>query len=707
LTTLELATCRLKLSGELVVEPQEYAGDIFYHLELPSHGKFFRVSYPEYVFISLLDGHTTLAQALTRAVRALGPRALTQPRAAELATWLLENGLAHVGDGSDTVAHRPQNASGKWTAWQRLNPFWIRVPLFNPDRLLTAVLPSCGWLCSRWMTLVGLMLMLVGASAVGLQWGEFRESAQQILSPHNWLSLGLCWVFLRGLHELAHALTCKRFGGEVREVGLVLVLAMPAAYVDVTSSWRFPSKWQRVGVVVAGMYAELVVAALAAIAWSQSDSALVRHTLFNMIAMASVSTLLFNGNPLMRFDGYYLLADLLEIPNLSSESQQFVRQLGTRLFLGHRASRMAWRGWRGWVVRVYGLAALVWRLVVCGSLFTAAVALWRGPGLLLGIAGIAGWLGRPGLGILRALHRSWLEAPLQVVRAGCVSAGAVALVGAALAWVPWPAPVAAPVIVEYGDLSVVRNESAGFIARIHVRDGQSVVAGQLLLELRNDDLTLEQRELQSQVAQAAAIHDRALNERNATQARVALRNQQALQERLQEKQRQCAALQVRAPVAGRVLARDLRNSLATYVEAGTELAVISDERRKQLHVSIADDQVDAVTPFLGESVRVRCQYGTAFQGTLSRIEPRASRDLTHPALSAAAGGPLAVTESTDKVECQLVTPRFRGVITLAPDKCDQLFCGQRGLALFGWRRECAGERLWNLVSQLVLRYYPS
>ena len=211
----------------------------------------------------------------------------------------------------------------------------------------------------------------------------------------------------------------------------------------------------------------------------------------------------------------------------------------------------------------------------------------------------------------------------------------------------------------------------------------------MLLELRNDDLQLEMRELELAVSQAAALHRCALNERDAGQAQVVLRNQEALLERLAEKRQRCDRLRVYAPVGGRIVARNLRNLLGTYVEEGTELLAVGDERRKELRVSIAQDQVDEVLPLLGQTTRFRVGDCRIYAGTLSRIEPRASRELPHPALSATVGGPLSVKAAAERdgpTESQLVEPRFPGVVTLAPEMCGQLACGDRGYALFGLRR---------------------
>ena len=189
------------------------------------------------------------------------------------------------------------------------------------------------------------------------------------------------------------ALACKYHRGEVRETGLIFILLAPMAYVDVTSCWRFPSRWQRIHVAAAGMLAELLVAAVAAITWAHTDSSVVHHLLFNVIVMASLSTLLFNANPLMRFDGYYILADLVEIPNLATDGNRFLKAAASRIFFGEKQRPLQALGFRRWFVRSYGLAAAAWRLLICVSLVTAASVLLHGAGLVLAVAGVFAWFG--------------------------------------------------------------------------------------------------------------------------------------------------------------------------------------------------------------------------------------------------------------------------------------------------------------------------
>ena len=571
----------------------------------------------------------------------------------------------------------------------------------NPDRLLARILPACGWLFSRWAVACGVLIICAGLAVILTNWDRFVSSSHMIFAPDNWLSLGIAWIVLKLVHELAHALSCKRHGGEVRETGLIFILFAPAAYVDVTSCWRFPSKWQRIHVAAAGMYAELVIAGLAALIWQQSDSTIVRHGLFNIILMASVSTLLFNANPLMRFDGYYLLADLVGDPQLVGRGFRGRPANGQTAVLGHAghgtcSSRLA--GQRDPNVRAGCHLLEARRFRVADHRFGLVVARSRSRPWLHGCGRV---VRRALHKLLRECYRQYHEAPQVLIRSSVVATALLSLLAAVLAWMPWPGTVTAPAIVEYTDLSIVRCGAAGFVEKILVHDGQQVAAGELLAELRNDELDLELRDLELEAAQAELLHRMALNERDAGRVQIALRNQQAIAERLQELRDKHAHLRVHAPVAGRVVARNLKNLVDTYVSEGTELLAIGDERWKELRLSISHDEVADIQSLVGQQVRFRLDVGGLHQGTLTRIEPRASRQLPHPALSATVGGPLAVEEnaesSTSKAP-QLVAPRFPAVVTITPAVGDILACGDRGYALLGRYHESVGTHLWRRMT---------
>jgi hypothetical protein len=186
--------------------------------------------------------------------------------------------------------------------------------------------------------------------------------------------------WLKFFHELGHALVCHRYGGNIRETGVVIAFFAPLAYVDASSCWSFRSRWHRIHTALAGVYVELIIASLSILAWKWCDSVVLRHVLQNTIIMASVSTLLFNLNPLMKFDGYYVLSDLLQIPNLSTQANSVITELARRIFFGDSGSRPTVIGQQRWVLLAYGAAAMVWRLLVTFSLLIMASVLFHGAG---------------------------------------------------------------------------------------------------------------------------------------------------------------------------------------------------------------------------------------------------------------------------------------------------------------------------------------
>ncbi len=693
----DIGGSRLKLAEELIFAPQVYGTKTHYHIEHPSRGKFFRVGYPEYVLLSLMDGTRTVAQALTITARMLGSRALSHSRGVEVANWLIEHRLAQISDDESAWSgSHDEPSGGPGAILKRANPFWMKWPIGSPDRLLTVLLQGVGWCFSPWATCLGILVILFGVGSVVLHWSEFIASASSVVTAQNWLWMLAAWIGLKVIHELAHGLACKYHRGEVRETGLIFILFAPMAYVDVTSCWRFPSKWQRIHVAVAGMYAELLIAAVAAIAWTQIDSTVVHHILFNVIVMASLSTLLFNANPLMRFDGYYILSDLLGIPNLATEGNRCVRALASRIFFGQSSRPLQDLGLRRWIIRCYGLAATCWRLLICVSLATAASVILHGAGLVLALGGMLAWFGLPLWKLVVQMQQRFHESRPTFIRAAVTGSALAASAFMVLAWVPWPGAISVPVVVNYSDDSTVRSAAPGFIERVHVQDGQSVEAGQLLVELRNEQLVADQRELELICSQEKVRRRVALDQRDGAAAQIAQRNHQAALERLEETRRRTEGLHIRAPIAGRVVARNLRQSVGTYVDEGDEILSVADESSKELIVSVAQEQIDAIMPRVGENIRFRLGDRWARAGKLDRLDPRASKNLPHPAMSAGVGGPLAVTQGDTESDrnMRLADSRFRGTVTLSSAVCQDLGGGEQGYAMFGLRQESVGEFLW-------------
>jgi putative peptide zinc metalloprotease protein len=241
--TTELGEVRLRLRDDLQFTPQQYGGLTCYVVEEPISSQFYRIGIPEYTFISLLDGQTTLHEAIGQAAAALGQDAFSEQQAAAICKWLIDCQLATTDQSVDIARLLDiSDRAARQSRWQWVNPLLIKIPLGNPEPLLERLTPWLGWLASGPMFIVWLVVCGIALYLLSGRWDELSLEANLVLSGGNWLWLAVTWLVLKFMHELAHALVCRRFGGTVREAGLVFILFGPIPYVDVTSAWRFPSK---------------------------------------------------------------------------------------------------------------------------------------------------------------------------------------------------------------------------------------------------------------------------------------------------------------------------------------------------------------------------------------------------------------------------------------------------------------------------------
>ncbi len=696
----ELKRCRVQLKDELIFVPQSFGDVTYYHIEIPSSSKFFKIGYAEYIFISLLDGETSFAHALAISSQSLGAAALSEQQATQVLFWLLENGLAVTTDAS--VA--PQTGDEKKQAiWQKLNPFWMKIPLGKPDSLLDHANGLLGWMFHPAAIMISLLTMVIALVLLVTEWDKFAVSAQAVFSTSNWIWMLVAWVVLKIVHEFAHAIVCKRLGGTVKETGIIFILFAPLAYVDVTSSWRFQSRWRRIAVAVAGMYIELLIAAICLIFWTYTRNELVAYHLINVIMMASISTLLFNANPLMRFDGYFVLADFWGVPNLYQEGTKSVSKNINWIFYGQReeTTRCEVHRWPR-LVGVYGFACAIWKVLIFAGLFIAASVMFGGWGLLLCLLGAISSVVLPLARTCKDLASRSKQRPESILRAVAVSA--VLLMFGACSWwfVPNSFSARNPCVVDFRDSAKIRAHSAGVIAEIFVKEAQTVETGQPLLRMQNRELETEVAQLRAKLKQREVEERIAKNSDDPAAAQVARENRYATVKMLQEKEAEYDRLLVRAPIGGDVVARDLDDLKGSYFGRGDFLLTVADGADKEIVISVSSDNLTSVTELVGESIPIELGSRKKIMATISRVDPLASVELREPKLASPNGGTLAVKpvaseHSSENKGFELLKPRFHVVAKISPESSRHLFCGERGMALLASSSPTLGKWAYSNV----------
>ena len=701
----ELGDTLITLRDDLVFTPQTIAGKVGYLIEDRVNSKFYRLGLAEYHFISLLNGKTTVRDAVSLTA-ARGADALNEQRAGMLCQWLIESGLAQTAESAS--ADRLSRAAEK--TWrqknlQRANPLFIKLPLLRPDSFVAKIYPWCRWVFSTQFFVVVTILAVVALYLIVADWQRFTTSIEGIHSPLGYLGLLVCWLFLKIVHELGHALVCRKYGGSVREAGIVLILFLPIAYVDVSSVWRFRSKWHSILTSTAGMYVEMIFAALAAIIWSFTDSGALNQLCVNFVVMASLTTILFNANPLMRFDGYYVLSDLLGIPNLYSGGQQYLRSFFKRYFLGIGGSTASWPRSSARIIKIYSFAALGWRFIVCTALVVTAATLFHGAGAVLVAVAIVLWVALPLVRFIKFLIYGDGISKVNYKRFALSTTCLAGTLILFLTFVPWPIARHAPAIVQYSPSSAVRAASPGFVSDIRVESGQKVDAGQVIAVIENEELQMEVAQLELQIKQTE-IKSRSHRRRGEMAAYQAEQKQlEAMRQRLFERLEQIDGLKVKAPVSGKIVERRLDSLLGTHVEKGDLIVSIGNERSKEIVVSIAQEDVQPFEGAVGQAVHVRVCGIAPFQSPLLEVSPRASSQPPHESLCATNGGTLTVKElnandeTSGKIRTELIAPRFIGTIALESELSSNVRSGQRGVVRLSSFDESVGGHLYTSINR--------
>ncbi|HMX09907.1 MAG TPA: biotin/lipoyl-binding protein [Burkholderiaceae bacterium] len=624
----------------------------------PASHRFHRVSPKLWELLVLMDGkrsldqiwQRSLQQAEERAAQGALPLPLGQPELVELLAQLHGQDLlqTQVTPDAGEVFERYTRQRRQRLKQALFNPMGLKLPLFYPDRWFQRQAAGARWLFSPWAVLLWLVVVLPALPLVWQHGAALSENlADRVLSASNLALLWVVYPLVKSLHEWAHGLAVRHWGGTVREMGLMFVVFTPVPYVDASASHRFPSKWARAAVAGAGIAAELLLGAVALYVWLAAESGQVRAVAYNVVLITGFSTLVVNGNPLMRYDGYYMLCDLIELPNLAQRSTHYLTWLFDRWFCGATDAEppLGSEHERVWLLS-YGLIAPLYRWVVMLGLawFVAGEYFFVGVGLALLVA----WSS-----LIKPLWQGWQhlrKSPtLGRRRAQALrrSAAAVALLVGAACSVPVPFYSVHEAVVWPPDEALVRNQEAGHVARVLVAPGAEVRVGQVLAQLSRPELEAQFQVAQAEVAQLEArLRSAEVNDRIQLQAlRAELTGEQSKRDELGRK---VAALAVQAQATGRWVPADGLALEGRYLRRGTTLGHVVAGPSALLRVAVTQDDMALVRAELaGIQVRLLRYPDEVRQAQVQREVPGGARQLVSAALGSTGGGAIP-TDPADR-----------------------------------------------------------
>ncbi len=684
----------LKPSLRTVVQTyrQHYRARMWHVLRDPSNNQFFRLDDAGYHFVGMLDGKRTVAQVWEACCEQLGDRAPTQGEAIQLLGQLFTSNLLS--------AELPPDAAGMFERHRKrvrreitsyfMNLLFIRIPLFDPEPILEKWAGAVDWAFGKIGFILWAILIGLGFSHLTGRWDELLESAspQLMLQTENIALLYLCFAGIKAIHEFGHGFACKVFGrrnnsgGEVHTMGIMFLVLMPVPYVDASSAWAFRSKWQRIMVGAAGMYVELAVAAVAAIVWANTQTGTLIHDIaYNLIFVAGVSTILFNANPLLRYDGYYMLSDMLEMPNLAQRGKDYINYLVKRYVYRVRKPRNPahTRGERFWLFS-YAILSGIYRVFISIGIMLYLMDVLQGVLIFLAMALALSAL----IGMVLVPFFKWMKylftseelnrtRPLALGTTGLFFAGIFTLIGV----INFPDRARGDGVVEPKNLAFIHPQADGVVTAVLDSGAMVTPEGPVLLTLDNRELIARLRKVQADMmeVQAQTRQARADNQHGMTLSLA--EKQSALEQQITRLTEEVASLEVRSSSVGEWISPQIQQTIGTFVNRGDKVGMVASTDRLIIRAIVDQTLGGRILPEVYDEairqgrearveIRIKGRPGDWFEGVIASradVLPAGQDDLPSAALGLHGGGTVQVklddergTKTTEPVFEVRITP---------------------------------------------------
>ena len=641
-----ISAARPRLRRDVRVIRHIYLGQPWYVLTDPTGTKVHRLTPAAQEVAGRLDGRRDVEAIWQDLQQRLAEDAPTQDEIVRLLSQLHQSDLLDNADTpmlDDLLERRDKDRAQKWKKLL-LNPLSITLPLVDPDRFLIVLARVLGVVPRALWWLAAFAIIMAALAIVPLHWGALRaRGLEGFLDLENLALIALIYPVVKALHEIGHGIAVRSRGGEVHEMGLMFIAFYPIPYVEASASLSFPNKWDRAAVAGAGVIVELVIASLALFLWTLAEPGMVRAVLFNTMVISGLSTLAVNGNPLLKFDGYHVLCDVIEIPNLSKRGNEWwgevarVHILGT----GERArTRMQITAWERIWFALYPPAAFAYRIMISITIALFVATSYRLVGVLLAIWSIALMLVWP---ILKTAHKGLTDPRIQRVGQRAVL-GAVAtavILGGLLFAVPLPHYAVVQGVVWLPEEAILRAPQAARIASLHAAHGASVVPGAPIVSFSAPDLEAEARLREARLQKAQAQYGAARAQGRASAAQVRARVDEARAAR-DDALARLAGLEIAAALPGTLNLPAATGLEGRFLARGDVFGHILPQSDPVIRVAMPQSLAALMQRELrGVELRLAAAPHQVMPAQVLRVVPAGGDMLPSPVLALEGGGPFA------------------------------------------------------------------
>jgi len=702
-----IAKLRPFIRSHISVHRHEYRGEIWYVYQDHANNRFHRFDYDAHKFISLLDGERCVHDICESLNKNQDIEAPSKEEIFFLLGQLHRLDLLQANSNPDTQELYQRALLHKQKRWKMFlrNPVSFRISLFDPENFLTYALPATKPLFSMAGAMIWLITLLIAVLFTISYWTELSSHAiEQALQPRNYLIMALTYPLVKLLHELGHAFTVKYWGGEVHEIGIIFILLIPIPYVDASASSAFSQKYQRVAVGAAGIIVELFLACIALFVWLSVEPGVISTLAFNVMLIAGISTLFFNGNPLLRYDGYYVLSDLIGIPNLSSRSNQYIGYCLQRYLLGiHNASSPAHDpGERLWFA-FYSPFSFIYRLSILFVIIMLIADKWFLLGIILG-----GWILYNQ--ILQSIYKHMkfvLTSPKTSnnrFRAIMASSTMIIVVIGILFILPFPLVTVAQGIIWPPDNAKIHAGADGFVKEILVDSGKSVAKGEELILLEDPLRKAKTKVLISKLDGLKAQYNASWSS-NHVQSKIIKEKMAYIQAEIDQSVKESNSLTIRSSVSGKVIIPNANDLKGYYFKQGDFVAYVIPPSITSARVIVRQEDMGSFNTINDIQVAFDNDVSEPIPATINRFIPETSNLLPNAALGTLGGGKIAVDpadksglSTVDKIQqIQIDIPDARDI--------DGGYIGKRIYVRFEHGSSSLAKQWYKSLQQLLLRRF--
>jgi putative peptide zinc metalloprotease protein len=701
-----VASLKPRLHDQVEIHRHDYRDQIWYLLENTTTGRSHRFNPAAYQFIGMMNGERSVQYIYEQIVDKHQEHAPGQEEIIDLMSKLYESDLLKSGAQSDPdeMFERQSKQRSNKLKQRFANPVALRFALWDPEDFLNRHFHKVKWIFSKRVGVIWLLLMIYTAVEAVQHWPQINHHfGINALSPYNLLLIFLLYPPIKFVHELGHAFSAKLEGGEVHEMGINFLLFMPVPYVNVSAATHFRSRYKRILVSAAGIIVESFLAALGLLLFLAAQPGLVQNIGFNIFLIGGVSSLFFNGNPLLKYDGYYILADTIGIPNLFQRSANYWQYLFRRYLFGMRdaVSPVSAPGEASWFV-VYSLLSLGYRLGILWFIISIVTEKFFYLGVVLAI-----WLIT--LQILRPLYKAvcyLLTSPaLRTKRHRALTASSLIMLTlvAVIGFLPIPSYTLSEGVVWQPDEVRLRAAHDGFVEAIMVENNQSVTVGTPLLALHDPFLQSEVKIAQARVRELEARY-RASRANNHFQAGIVKEELRVAESELRFIREKSSAMSVDAFKNGELVLLEADDLPGRFLRKGDLLGYILDDEQPTVRMVVTQDHIGQLRQQVTDiKIRFASEPGRDFSAEILRQAPEATNRLPSAALATTGGGQLIATTNSEN---QLKSQEKVFLVDLMPDfQGHQIPLGTRAYVRVSHGSEALASQWYRRLRQVFLRQF--